>query len=98
MAEATDPAGAPAEAPTLAKWWAHSMTIWGALITGISTVLPTLAPLVGIDITPELVRQLGNQAILTVQAVGGLVGTILTIYGRIRATTALERRQIKLTM
>lgn len=94
MANATD---IPAEVPA-AKWWAHSMTIWGAVITTLSTVLPTIGPLVGLDIAPEVVRQLGDQAILAVQAVGGLAGTIMTIYGRVRATTALQRRQLNLTM
>jgi uncharacterized protein (TIGR02594 family) len=94
MANATD---VPTEVPAT-KWWAHSMTIWGAVITTLSTVLPTIGPLIGLDIAPEVVRQLGDQAILAVQAVGGLAGTILTIYGRVRATTALERRQLNLTM
>jgi len=88
---------APAEAPAT-KWWGHSMTIWGVAVTALSTVLPTVGPLIGLDITPEVVRQLGDQVVLAVQAVGGLAGTILTIYGRMRATTTLERRQIKVTM
>jgi uncharacterized protein (TIGR02594 family) len=88
---------APAEAPAT-KWWGHSMTIWGVAVTALSTVLPTVGPLIGLDITPEVVRRLGDQAVLAVQAVGGLAGTILTIYGRMRATTTLERRQIKVTM
>ena len=33
-----------------------------------------------------------------VHALGGLVGTVLTVYGRMRATTLLERRQITLNM
>jgi hypothetical protein len=97
----TDPTQAPAEAPAApatTKWWAHSLTIWGALITGISAVLPTVAPLIGLDIKPEVVRQLGDQAVLAVQALGGVAGTILTIYGRMRATTTLERRHVTLTM
>ena len=39
------------------------MTIWGALITALATVLPAIGPLVGLDITPELVRQLGDQVV-----------------------------------
>jgi uncharacterized protein (TIGR02594 family) len=97
-----DPAAADTTKPpndaTAVKWWGHSMTIWGAVITTLSTVLPTVGPLLGLDITPELARQLGDQVVLAVQAVGGLAGTILTIYGRVRATTTLERRQMTLTM
>jgi lysozyme family protein len=72
------------------KWWGQSMTIWGALITALSTVLPVLGPLLGLDITSDLVRELGDQVVAVVQAVGGLAGTVLTIYGRTRATARLR--------
>jgi len=84
--------------PTPAKWWASSMTVWGAVVTALSTVLPVVGPLVGINIPPELIHLLGDQAVVLAQAVGGVAGTILTIYGRARATTGLERRQVTLTM
>jgi hypothetical protein len=74
------------------------MTIWGALITALSTVLPVVGPLLGIDIPPDLVLLLGDQIVLLAQAAGGVAGTILTIYGRVRATAALERRRLTLTM
>ena len=76
------------------KWWAHSLTIWGAVITAASTVLPVIGPLFGLDITSELVREMGEGVIEVVQAVGGLFGIVLTIYGRSRATTNLERRKV----
>jgi len=76
------------------KWWGESMTIWGALITGLSTVLPVLGPVLGIDITGDLVREAGEQIVQTVQAFGGLAGTILTIYGRFRARQPLEQRSM----
>jgi uncharacterized protein (TIGR02594 family) len=76
------------------KWWGHSITIWGAIITAASTVLPTIGPLFGIDITPDLVQEFGDQVILVVQAIGGLIGIIMTIYGRTRATASLERKQV----
>ncbi len=79
---------------TQSKWWGQSMTIWGAIITALATVLPVLAPALGIDITADLVRELGEQIVQTVQVVGGLVGTILTIYGRARATQPLARRDM----
>ena len=80
------------------KWWGHSMTVWGVIITSLSTVLPTIGPLFGLNITAELVHQLGDQVVQVVQALGGVIGTVLTIYGRMRATTSLERRQITLNM
>ena len=81
-----------------AKCWGHSMTIWGVIVTSLSTVLPTIGPLLGLNITADLVHQIGDQLVQTVQALGGLVGTVLTVYGRMRATTLLERRQITLNM
>lgn len=77
------------------KWWGQSLTIWGTLITGLSAVLPLIGPLFGLDVTGELVRQLGDQVVIVAQAVGGLVGTILTIYGRTRASTPLGRLKVQ---
>jgi len=73
------------------KWWGQSVTIWGALITALSTVLPALGPVIGIDITGDLVAEAGEKIVETVQAVGGLV---MTIYGRVRASQPLERRDL----
>ena len=81
-----------------AKWWGQSITIWGAIITGLSTVLPALGPAFGIDVTGDLVREAGEGIVQTVQAVGGLVGTIMTIYGRVRATKPLEQRNLQLKL
>lgn len=89
------PALDPAPAP---KWWGHSLTIWGTLITALSTVVPILAPALGLDITPDLIRQLGDSVLLLVQALGGLVGTVMAIWGRIRASGPIERRQFTLNM
>ena len=86
----------PANPGLPTKWWGSSITIWGAVITALSTVVPVLAPAVGLDITPEVVREAGQQVVAVVQAVGGLVGTIMTIYGRARASQSLERRQVQL--
>jgi hypothetical protein len=57
-------------------------------------VLPALAPVIGIDITSELVQQLGAHIVEVVQAAGGLIGTVMTIYGRARASQPLERRDL----
>ena len=80
------------------KWWGQSMTIWGALLTALSTVLPLLGPILGITLTVDLVEKLGQDLVLLVQAAGGLIGTIMTILGRMRATTLLERRPVKLRL
>jgi lysozyme family protein len=83
---------------TTAKWWGQSMTIWGAIITALSTVLPVIGPLFGLDITSDLVRQLGDHVVQVVQAIGGLAGIVLTIYGRTRASTRLERREVTIQL
>lgn len=84
--------------PAEPKWWGQSMTIWGALMTAVATVLPAIGPALGIDITPELVREAGSQIVAVAQAVAGLLGTLLTIYGRVRATQPLMRRDVSLTL
>jgi uncharacterized protein (TIGR02594 family) len=80
----------------LTKWWGHSMTIWGTLITALSTVLPLLGPAFGFDIKPDLIRQLGDNLVVVAQAVSGLAGTIMALYGRASATSLLERRNVTL--
>ncbi len=79
-----------------AKWWGESLTIWGALLTATTTVAPAVFAAFGINISADLLQQLGVQAGSAVQAMVGLIGTVMTIYGRIRATTALQRRLVHL--
>lgn len=76
------------------KWWGQSVTIWGALISALATVLPAFGPLIGIDLTADLVRQVGDEVVKVAQAIAGLAGVLLTIYGRTRATQPLIRRDI----
>jgi hypothetical protein len=80
------------------KWWGNSMTIWGTLITATSTVLPVLGPALGVNIAPELIQQLGNNVSVAAQALGGVAGTAMAIWGRVRATAPIERRQFTVTM
>jgi uncharacterized protein (TIGR02594 family) len=95
---AGDMSDTTSETQTAGKWWGQSITIWGAIITGLSTVLPALGPVLGIDITGEMVRELGDNIVVTVQAVGGLIGTLMTIYGRARASTPLAQRSVQLKL
>ena len=81
-----------------AKWWGNSMTIQGIIVTTLSTVLPVLGPVLGLNITAELIHQLGDNVVTFAQAAGGLIGTIMAIYGRLRTSTPLERRQVTLSM
>jgi HK97 family phage portal protein len=80
------------------KWWGQSVTIWGAIITGLATVLPALGPVIGVDITGDLVQEAGENIVQTVQGVGGLIGIAMTIFGRVRASTALIRRDVSVKL
>ena len=87
----------PIKQPTTAaapKWWGQSLTIWGAIVTTLATVLPTLGPVIGIDVSGDMIRELGEQLARAVQAIGGLVGVAMTVYGRVRATQPLVRRDV----
>jgi uncharacterized protein (TIGR02594 family) len=86
----------PPDSGTDPKWWGHSMTIWGALLTALSTVLPLLGPALGLELTIDLVQRLGQDVVLVIQALGGLIGTVMTIMGRVRATAPIERRPVRL--
>ena len=84
--------------PPGAKWWPQSKTVWGTLITLVTTVLPVLGPLIGINISADMIKVLGDQAIVVVQALGGLFGTLLALYGRAQATGPLIRQNVSLRM
>ena len=70
------------------------MTIWGAVVTALSTVLPVIGPLLGYDISADMVAQFGEQVARIIQATGGVVGTLMTVFGRLRTTAPLERRKL----
>ena len=80
------------------KWWMESKTIWGALITAAAAVVPVLGPLIGVELSGEVVRQAGEQTISAVQAIAGLFGTLLTIYGRVSAVQRLGRRVVNVKL
>lgn len=75
------------------KWWAQSKTLWGTLITAAATVLPVIAPAIGVSLPADVIQTFGNQTITAVQAVAGVIGTALAIYGRFRASTVLSLRK-----
>ncbi|SDH74986.1 hypothetical protein [Roseospirillum parvum] len=65
------------------KAWYRSRTVWGALVT----LLALLLGQIGLELTPELRSEL-TTALVTL---GGALGTVLTLYGRIKATRRLGR-------
>jgi lysozyme family protein len=95
-----DPAMADATAPATQspQWWAHSLTVWGTIVTTAATVLPVVGPLIGLDLTPQLVQALGDGVVQVAQAIGAVVGIVMTIWGRSRATGPLERRTVTLQL
>jgi lysozyme family protein len=76
------------------KWWGHSLTIWGTIVSALAVVVPAVGPAVGVDISGDLVKDAGDDVVSAVQAVAGLLGTLMTIYGRIRATQPITRRTL----
>jgi uncharacterized protein (TIGR02594 family) len=80
------------------KWWGRSLTIWGTIVTTLATVLPVIGPLIGLDITAEMVRDFGEQATRVIQAIGGLVGVLMTIWGRSRADRPLSRQTMQVRL
>jgi uncharacterized protein (TIGR02594 family) len=91
----TGPTDAPTTNPyatTDAKGWWHSMTVWGTLLTAITTVLPLIGVALGISITPEIAEEVGQNIVLVIQALGGLIGTLMALFGRARATALLQAR------
>ena len=76
-----------------AKWWGQSRTLWGTLITAAATVLPVLAPAVGVSLPADVIQTFGDQVVIAVQALAGVFGTALAIYGRFKASSALSLRK-----
>jgi len=89
---------APGGAGPAPKHWLRSMTILGAALTVATTVLPVVAPLLGLPITPQLVQLLGDQLFQVLQAVGGVAGTGLIVAGRARAAAPLARGEVTLRL
>ncbi|MFN0218076.1 MAG: glycoside hydrolase family 108 protein [Hyphomicrobium sp.] len=80
------------------KWWATSKTIWGALISAVAVLAPALGPAIGVDLPGDVIRDAGDQTLTAVQAIAGLFGTLLTIYGRVKASAPLTRQAINVRL
>lgn len=78
------------------KWWAESLTIWGTIVTALSTILPILGPFIGLDISAQMIEQFGKTVAELIQLIGGLSGTSMALYGRLRAGSKLTRRNLSL--
>jgi hypothetical protein len=67
------------------KWIGKSLTFWGIAVTFLSTVLPAVGPFIGLDVTPGEVSEVGTSVTTALQAIGGAIGTVMAIIGRMRA-------------
>lgn len=84
--------------PSEIKWWGNSTTIWGAVITGLAAILPAIGPAVGLEIPQEAVTRSAGQIGAIVQAATGLAGTMLAIFGRIKATRPVGFKEFKVRL
>ncbi len=80
------------------KWWGESLTVWGTIVTALSTILPVIGPFFGLDITSEMIEQFGDSVTKLIQIIGGVTGTSMALYGRARAETSLTRRSISMKL
>jgi hypothetical protein len=67
--------------PNVKPLW-ESATFWGVVITALSGLLGRY----GIDITPEDTKSLSAALVAAATPLGILVGLVVTIWGRVRAT------------
>ena len=68
------------------KKWYESKTIWGAIITLASIGLGML----GVQIDEQTKQVLINEFSALASLVGSIVGTLLAIYGRIKAEKKIK--------
>jgi len=64
------------------KPWYASRAVWG----GVIAVLSAIAGAFGYTVSPELQGELALQ----ITAIGGSVGGLLAVYGRVKATKSIK--------
>lgn len=76
------------------KWYARSLTMWGAAVTSVSVVIPAVNPLLqlmfGFEIEPGWLTELDAHIKNILSALGGIGGLIMIVVGRIRAIEPLR--------
>lgn len=63
------------------KWIAKSKTLWGAIIMAV----PVVAPVVGIDLSPEATQEVADAGVSVIEAAFAVIGGALVIIGRLTA-------------
>lgn len=76
------------------KWVVWSVTMLGAAVVAVTNVLPSVNGLLGLvwpghSIEPSWITDFGTYATKTIEGVGGLIGLVMVIYGRLVAKQPL---------
>ena len=53
---------------------------------------------IGIDISADMVHQIGDGVVHAGQALAGVIGILMTVYGRTRAIQPLVRRDFRVKL
>jgi hypothetical protein len=73
------------------QWIAKSLTIWGAIITILTAVVPAIGlmfPDVAKVMTPEWLATLSQSGQTIITGVGALIGVVLIVFDRLSGNTA----------
>ena len=69
------------------KWIARSLTAWGVVIMLLTNFRPLLGSLFGFDLEVGDIQDLNNSGSAFITAAGNMVGAVMAIWGRVRAST-----------
>ena len=71
------------------KSWILSKGIWGAIIAGAATIATILNLIFGANVSGGDITTLLTQTQAIVVGIIGLVGSIMALYGRLKATKTI---------
>ena len=72
------------------KWFAKSVTMWGAFVTALTAVLPVIGAMFGWTFVPADFAMLGKGGSDMINGIGSLIGFAMIVYGRFNATVPLS--------
>lgn len=73
------------------KFVLKSLTVWGVIVMFLTNAWPVIGAFMEWNsITPDMIALFGEQGKALIQAAGMFIGTIMTLWGRFRADTALK--------
>ncbi|HKJ73895.1 MAG TPA: hypothetical protein VKA19_07240 [Alphaproteobacteria bacterium] len=77
---------------TTEKFFLKSKTVWGVMITFLTTAWGPINSFLGLDIGVDMITTFGQQGTQVIQAVGAFVGTAMVIWGRFAARDKLTMK------